>query len=87
MSSANRTRVVETIVAAVAIAAVVTPLAAASPTTGKRIQIPPSLARFQEPGSTGYVQPTIAYREPGSTGYVPPTITYREPGSTGYLPR
>jgi hypothetical protein len=79
MSKRTHTRIVETIAAAAVIAAVVTPLATAGPTSGKRIQIPPRLTKLQEPGSTGYVPPTITYREPGSTGYVPPTITYREP--------
>jgi hypothetical protein len=69
----------ETIAAAALVAAVVTPLAVAGPKAGKRIQVPASLTRMQEPGSTGYVPPTITYREPGSTGYLQPTIMYREP--------
>jgi hypothetical protein len=86
MSTPTHTGIVKTIAAATVIAVAVAPWAAASPTKGKRIQIPPSLARLHEPGSTGYVQPTIYYREPGSTGYLPPAISYREPGSTGYVP-
>jgi hypothetical protein len=70
---------VETIAAAACVAAFVTPLAAATPTHAKRIQVPKSLRRIQEPGSTGYVAPTIDYREPGSTGYLAPTISWREP--------
>ncbi len=79
MHTRTRTRIVGTIAAAVAVAATVVPLATASPTAGKRIQIPARLVHFQEPGSTGYLPPTIGYREPGSTGYLPPTIRYREP--------
>jgi len=79
MRTPTRTRIVETIAAAVVIAATVVPLAAASPTGAKRVQIPARLAHFQEPGSTGYLLPAITYREPGSTGYVPPTISYQEP--------
>jgi hypothetical protein len=86
MRTRTRTRIVETIAAAALVAAFVTPFAMAKPTKGKRIQVPASLKRLQEPGSTGYLPPTIRYREPGSTGYLPPMIRYREPGSTGYLP-
>jgi hypothetical protein len=71
VSTRTRTRIVETVAAAAVLAAVVTPLAAASPTSGNRIEIPARLVHFQEPGSTGYVAPTISYQEPGSTGYVP----------------
>jgi hypothetical protein len=73
MRRRTRTRIVETLAAAALVAALVTPLAAASPTGGKRIEVPKSLRGLQEPGSTGYVPPTISYREPGSTGYLPPT--------------
>ena len=69
----TRTRIVMTIAAAVLVAAFATPLAAASPTGAKRIDVPKSLMRLQEPGSTGYVPPTISYQEPGSTGYLAPS--------------
>ena len=79
MHTRTRTRILETIAAAVVIAATVVPLAAASPTGAKHVQIPARLVHFQEPGSTGYVPSSISYQEPGSTGYVPPTVRYREP--------
>jgi hypothetical protein len=63
MRTRTRTRIVETIAATVVVAAVVAPLAAASP-GAKRIQIRARLVHFQEPGSTGYLPPTISYREP-----------------------
>ena len=75
MRTRTRTRIVETFAAAALVAAFVTPLAAASPTRGQRIEVPKSLQGFQEPGSTGYVPPTISYQEPGSTGYLPATRT------------
>ena len=79
MRTPNRTRIAQTITAGALVAAFVTPLATASPTRGKRIEVPKSLKKIQEPGSTGYLPPNISYQEPGSTGYLPPTITYREP--------
>jgi hypothetical protein len=79
MRTPTRTRIVEAIAAAVVIAATVVPLAAASPTGAKHVQIPARLVHSQEPGSTGYLPPSIGYREPGSTGYVPPTVGYMEP--------
>ena len=79
MNTRTYTRIIKVIASATAIAAIVTPLATASPKSGKRIQVPPRLASIQEPGSTGYVPFTITYQEPGSTGYVPFTMTYREP--------
>jgi hypothetical protein len=51
----TRTKIAKTILAAAVIAAVVIPGAAAGSTTGTRIPIPPWLANFQEPGSTGWV--------------------------------
>jgi len=79
MRTGTRNRIVETIAAAVVVAATVVPLAAASPTGAKHVEIPARLVHFQEPGSTGYLPSSIGYREPGSTGYVPPTVSYREP--------
>ena len=78
MNTLTHTRIIKAVATTTAIAAIVTPLATASPKRGKRIQIPPRLAKIQEPGSTGYVPFTITYREPGSTGYVPSTLT-RQP--------
>jgi hypothetical protein len=47
---------------------------------GTRIQIPPSLANFREPGSTGYV--------PKATQVAPAWLeSLHEPGSTGYVPK
>jgi hypothetical protein len=77
-------------------------VSSASADSSKGIQIPPNLANFQEPGSTGYVPMTPItpawlknFREPGSTGYVPETThvvipanlaNFQEPGSTGFVP-
>jgi hypothetical protein len=68
------------VIAAVAAAALVPPLASADPSKGTHITIPPSLAKLREPGSTGYVPKTTRviiparfshFSEPGSTGWVP----------------
>ena len=56
MTTRIHTKIAKTIAAAAMIAAVVAPGASASPSTGTRITIPPSLANFHEPGSTGYVR-------------------------------
>jgi hypothetical protein len=84
MSTRIHTKIAKTIAATLVIEAVVAPgTSAAGPSKGTRITIPQSLARLQEPGSTGYVpkttQVTIPSRlanlhEPGSTGYVPKTM-------------
>jgi hypothetical protein len=72
------------IAAAAMIAAAVVPWASADSAKGTRVQIPPSLANFREPGSTGWlpqvkhvvIPPRLAhFREPGSTGWVPQGVS------------
>ena len=58
MSVQLNTKIATTIAAAAVIAVAVAPGASAGPSKGSRVQIPPSLANFQEPGSTGYVPKT-----------------------------
>jgi hypothetical protein len=91
------TKIAVTIAALAVTGAVAAPCASAA-----QVQIPPNLAHFQEPGSTGYVPTQVTIpaglenlQEPGSTGYVPQTThvvipaalqNFREPGSTGFVP-
>jgi hypothetical protein len=78
------TRIAVTIAALALTAAVAVPCASAA-----QVQIPPNLAHFQEPGSTGYVPQTTPvvipaalqnFQEPGSTGFVPATIVTNSTG-------
>jgi hypothetical protein len=79
MTTRIRTKIAKTTLSAAVIAAVAAPGAAAAPSTGTRITIPPSLAGLREPGSTGYV--------PTTTVTIPPRLAnFREPGSTGFVP-
>ena len=54
--------------------------AVAGPSKITRIQIPPALAHFQEPGSTGYVPKTTLVKIPANLAH------FQEPGSVGYVP-
>ena len=72
-------KITKTIIPIVALATAVSPSAHASPTKGAQVKIPASLAKLQEPGSTGYVPTTTRVT-------IPAALTkLREPGSTGYV--
>jgi hypothetical protein len=58
MSTRIHTKIAATIAAALVIPAVVAPRTSAGPSKATQMTIPPSLARLQEPGSTGYVPKT-----------------------------
>lgn len=81
MNTRIYTKVTTAIAAAAMIAAAVAPCASADSTKGARVQIPPSLANFREPGSTGYVPQVTRV-------VIPPALShFREPGSTGFVPQ
>ena len=63
------------------IAAAAAPGATADSAKGTRIQIPPSLANFREPGSIGYVPQVTRVVIPSRLAH------FREPGSTGFVPK
>jgi hypothetical protein len=67
MSTRIHTKIAKTIAATLVIAAVVAPgTSAARPSKGTQITIPQSLARLQEPGSTGYVPKTTQVTTTGT---------------------
>ena len=81
MNARIHTKVTTAIAAAAMIAAAVAPCASADSAKGARVQIPPSLANFREPGSTGYVPQVTRV-------VIPPALShFREPGSTGFVPQ
>ncbi len=83
-------KITQTIIPVVALATAVPCGAAAALTKGAQVKVPASLAKLQEPGSTGYVPNTTRVttpavltklREPGSTGYVPSTTRVTIPAA------
>ena len=80
MTTRIHTKIATSIAGAALIAAIVVPGAVAGPSKITRIQIPPALTHFQEPGSTGYVPKTTLVKIPANLAH------FQEPGSVGYVP-
>jgi hypothetical protein len=81
MSTWIHTKVIAALAAAAMVTAVVAPCASADSAKGTRIQIPPTLAHLQEPGSTGWV-PQGASPQPSAVKAKPKSV---DPLAVSYL--